>query len=149
MILVRFGIRAAIVLLAVAVSGCGSASPAGPTDLTSTTLTQELRSQGLTVAEAGRQAPASFPFFSAPALRLIVNGNNSVHVFEYPTRALATTEASKVAPAGTPIGSTQITWVSPPRFYSRDTLIVLYVGSDAAVIRALEALLGPPFAGTK
>jgi hypothetical protein len=112
-------------------------------------LTHELRSHGLTVTDAGIQPSASFPFFSAPGLRLIVNGDSNVHVFEYPTKALATTEASKVAPSGTPVGSTQITWVSPPRFYTKDTIIVLYVGTDAAVIRALEAVLGAPFAGVK
>jgi hypothetical protein len=145
----RFGIGAALFVFALAASACGSPSPSGPSDLpiNSSGLTQELRSHGLMVAEAGMQPLASFPFFSAPALRLTVNGNNHVHVFEYPTKALATTEAAKVAPAGTPVGSTQITWVSPPRFYTRDTIIVLYVGTDAAVIRALAAVLGPPFAG--
>lgn len=149
MIRERFGTRAAMFVFAVAVGACGSASPSGPSHLpASRGLAQELRSQGLTIAEGGIQPPASFPFFSAPALRLTVNGDD-LHVFEYPNKTLATTEASKVAPAGTPIGTTQVTWVSPPRFYSRDTIIVLYVGSEAGVIRALDAVIGPPFAGAK
>jgi hypothetical protein len=149
MILKPFGARVATLLLVLAGSACSSASPTGPSDsLTRSRLTQELRSQGVGVAESGVQPAAAFPFFSTQAFALTLNGDN-VHVFEYATRALAATDASKVAPAGSPIGTTQVTWVSPPRFYSRDTLIVLYVGRETAVIRALEGVLGPPFAGQK
>jgi hypothetical protein len=146
MTLKRLGTYAASLLLAVVASACGSI-PSGPSDLLTTSgFAKALRSQGVTVAEYGMQPATAFPFFTAQALRLTVNAE-SVHVFEYPTTALATSDVSKVAAAGTPIGSTQITWVSPPRFYTRDTIIVLYVGNDAAVIRALAAVLGPPFAG--
>ena len=148
MIFRRFGTRAAGLLVALMAGACGS-TPSGPSDLlTSSGLAQGLRSHGVTVAESGMQPATAFPFFTAQALRLTVNAD-PVHVFEYPTRARASTDVSKVAPAGTPIGTTQVTWMSPPRFYTKDTLIVLYVGSDAAVIRALDAVMGPPFAGAK
>ncbi len=68
-------------------------------------------------------------------------------MFDYASSAAATSDASKVSAAGTPIGTTQITWIAPPRFYRKEQLIVLYVGSNADVLRALEAVLGKPFAG--
>ena len=77
----------------------------------------------------------SFPFFSVDARRLVVN-DESVHVFQYPTADMAIEEANRVAPSGSPIGSTQITWVDPPRFYKSDVLIVLYVGRNRNVTYA-------------
>jgi hypothetical protein len=39
-----------------------------------------------------------------------------------------------------------ITWIGPPRFYKKDRLIVLYVGSNSDVIRLLDTVLGRPVA---
>lgn len=109
-------------------------------------LVGDLRQQGVTVSTAGNEPRDSFPFFSVQAKRLRVNGDD-VHVFEYTTEAIATSEASTVAPSGTPIGTTQATWISPPRFYKRERFILLYVGTNTAVVRALEAVFGNRFAG--
>ena len=123
-----------------------SASTAPSHGVTLDGLVGDLRKQGVTVSTAGNEPRDSFPFFSVQAKRLRVNGDD-VHVFEYTTEAIATGEASTVSPAGTPIGTTQATWISPPRFYKRDRFILLYVGTDTAVVRALEAVFGNRFAG--
>jgi hypothetical protein len=103
---------------------------------------------GARVSIAERMPSESFPFFSVRAQRLLVNGH-SVHVFEYPDTDSAASDAARVAPSGTPIGSTQITWVEQPRFYMRGRLIVLYVGRDEDVSSMLERVLGQPFAGRR
>jgi hypothetical protein len=109
-------------------------------------LIAALRQQGPMVVLGETLPQRSNPFFSVSAQRLLVNGE-SVSVFEYPTAAAANGEAALVSGDGSPIGQTQITWIVPPRFYKSDRLIVLYVGSESAVVRALDAVLGPPFAG--
>src|SRR2546425_591223 len=99
--------------------GCASAVwtagclqvPTGPSDvLTMDRPVGELRQQGVTVSSRGTEPRESLPFFSVQAQRLTINGDD-VHVFEYPTETIATSAASTVAAAGTPIGTTQVTWI--------------------------------------
>ena len=132
-----------------AVIGCTAHNPAAPSDLVSAqALVEMLKHVGAKVSIAEQMPRESFPFFAVNAQRLQVNGQ-SVHVFAYPDAAAAAADASRVTPSGTPIGSTQITWIDPPRFYTRGQLIVLYVGRDDEVSRFLETLMGPPFAGKR
>lgn len=142
-----------IVLLVVSVSACEKRSPVasgggGSTPTSTATLIRALEERGATVEQAETMPAGSYPFFSVRAQRLVVNGE-SVQVFEYPNPATAAAERGEVSAAGTPIGRTQITWVAPPRFYGQDRLIVLYVGRRDDVARALESILGPPFAGVR
>ena len=114
----------------------------------STDLVRALKRAGATVEEHGRAPRDAFPFFSPQATRLSVAGDD-VHVFQYATADEARREASHISAAGSPIATTQITWMSPPRFYRKDRLIVLYVGTEPDVAHALEAVLGRPFAGLR
>ena len=130
-------------------AGCGGQSPVAPPELVSAQpLIVSLENAGARVSIAEQMPRTSFPFFSVTAQRLLVNGEN-VHVFEYADTGAAAADAARVGPAGTPIGTTQITWVDPPRFYMKGRLIVLYVGRDEKVSAMLEAVLGPPFAGRR
>jgi hypothetical protein len=122
--------------------------PPQATLVSSADLVRALTRGGATAAEHGRAPRDAFPFFSPRATRLSVGGDD-VHVFQYPTADEAIREAAHISPAGSPIATTQVTWMSPPRFYRKDRLIVLYVGTDPAVARALEGLLGRPFAGLR
>lgn len=132
---------------AVWTAGCLHSAPAGPAGvLTMDRLVGELSQQGVTVSRRGTEPRESFPFFSVQAKRLTINGDD-VHAFEYATETIATNAASTVPAAGTPIGTAQVTWVSPPRFYRRDRFILLYVGVTPDVVRALEAVFGKPLAG--
>ena len=132
---------------AVWTAGCLHTTPTPPSGvLTLDRLVGELRQQAATVASRGTEPHASLPFFSVRADRLTINGDD-VHVFAYATETIATSEASTVAASGTPIGTTQMTWISPPRFYKRDRFIVLYIGTANDVVRALETVFGKPFAG--
>jgi len=82
------------------------------------------------------------PFFSVKG-RIIKINNEDVQVFEYRDEASMQTEAAKVSPDGSSIGTTIVTWVSAPHFYKAGKLIVLYVGSSPAVSGALDKVLAP------
>ena len=134
-----------VVFAAFALSSC-AASSVQPSDLPSTdALVGTLQQQGATVTRAGTLPQSAYPFFSANAQLIQVNGAD-VQVFEYPSATRADNDASKVSPTGSPIGQSQISWMDTPHFYKRDRLVVLYVGHSADIIRLLEAVLGPPFA---
>ena len=137
-------------LAAILLAGaCTGHNPAAPSDLTDAqALVRFLEHLGARVSVAEQMPRESFPFFSVSAQRLLVNGEN-VHVFVYPDPSAAQDDAARVALSGSPIGSTQITWVDPPRFYIRGQLIVLYVGRNEEVSTMLETILGRPFAGRR
>ncbi len=137
-----------IAATAVSAARCDE-NPVGPSELTSSkALIQALQQQGAAVTPGGTMPRDAYPFFSVNASRLTVNGDD-VFVFEYASAAAASQQAALVSPAGSPIGGTQIAWLDTPRFYTKDRLIVLYVGRKPEVIAPLEAVLGPPFAGAR
>lgn len=134
-------------------SGCNTTAPtvptAAPSDVSSLqALVQQIRSRGAVAVPAETMPRESNPFFSVNARRVVVNGD-SMSVFEYPDTAAMNADAVKVHPSGTPIGGTQITWISPPLFYKGAQVIVIYTGQRKEVAAILAAVLGPPFAGVR
>jgi hypothetical protein len=85
--------------------------------------------------------------FSAPQAWHMVVNEGSIQVFEYPDHAEAEAAARLISPDGGSTHTCSFFWVAAPHFYKKETLIVLYVGNDAAVIAALEDIFGPQFAG--
>jgi hypothetical protein len=138
--------RALVACLAVLINSCGHPNPIGPGGLASTdAFIAALRQQGA-VASRGETLPrGSNPFFATNAQLVIVN-DRTVSVFEYGSVAAAEADAGKVSPDGSAVGNTMITWVGPPHFYKAGALIVLYAGSDDAVLQPLEKVIGLPFA---
>ena len=141
-----------LLLLAGVTAGCGPApvgsqgtpvvAHGGPVqDYVS--LVDALRAQGATVEPAGEVRHA---FFSPTGQLITVNGAD-VQVFEYPDARAAEAAAAQIAPDGSAVGTSMITWVGPPHFYHKEKLLVLYVGEAAATRQALEAVLGAQFAG--
>ncbi len=119
-----------------------SAQRAGPVkDLKG--LIGGLRAGGARVRRAGR---VSQPFFSVRGRALTMHGEQ-VQVFEYANAEAAEREARLVDPSGSSVGTSMMSWTGPPHFYKGGRLIVLYVGGNRGVIRALESALGPQFAG--
>jgi hypothetical protein len=102
-----------------------------------------LRARGLKVEAAGA---VSQPFFSPEGRAFTVAGEN-VQVFRYPSVLAAEAEAKKVNAGGTAVGTSSAMWVGPPHFYRKGRLVVLYVGDNGGVLKALTAVLGPQFAG--
>lgn len=135
--------------LVMLVAACSAHNPARPSDLVSAeALARLLQHAGGEVMVAEQMPREAFPFFSVNAQRLVVNDEN-VHVFVYADPAAAQADAALVAPSGSPIGTTQVSWVAPPRFYTRGQIIALYVGRKSIVIQVLDTILGPPFAGVR
>lgn len=134
----------AVVVLLLALAACGNqpASDGTGTTFNLSALQAGLRAGGITVA-AGDEIEQ--PFFSVKGQGLVVNGAD-VQVFEYPSEAEAKADAAQVAPDGGSVGTSMMMWLAAPHFYQRDRLIVLYVGEDQAILRALEGVLGPAFA---
>lgn len=125
---------------------CADRNPVGPTSsATFDQFVQALRQQGLTVSVAGQISPNANGFFSVPAQQVRVN-DAQVNAFVYASAQDAATEAGSISPDGQPSPTTRVTWVSTPRFYRKDALIVLYVGCAAEIVRALQATVGAPIA---
>jgi hypothetical protein len=131
-----------IILLAFAVLAAGCVSPPGGEARDYASLAQNLKEQRADVAE-GEQVEQ--PFFSVKGRILLVNGI-AVQVFEYTDEAAANSDASEVAPDGSAIGTTIVSWIDTPHFYKNGKLIVLYVGNDQNTLSLLENALGKPFA---
>jgi hypothetical protein len=139
-------LRISSCVIALLAASCGDNHPVGPSDLGSTdALISALQQQGATAVRGETLPRDSNPSFSTNAQIVRVNGGVT-SVFEYPSVAAADRDAAKVSRDGSAVGSTMITWVGPPHFFKSGRLIVVYAGSDAAVLQPLEAVLGPPFA---
>ncbi len=140
----------------VALAACTQASPTPAATLVYDykSLIVDLGSAGATVEELARP-PESSVGFSVGGPRVGVNGG-MIQVHEFPDTRAADTEAGYVSPDGytitVPLGggrtrSTHSDWVAPPHYYKKGRVIVRYVGDSMAVLKVLEAVLGPQFAG--
>jgi hypothetical protein len=140
--------RCSILVLTIATAAANLAcepGPLAPTGLRSASaLIAALEQQGSTVTSMGEMPRDSY-CLSVDALRLSVDGED-LYVFEYADSDAASRDASTVSPDGGAIGRCAFHWIGPPRFYRKDQLIALYVGTNADVIRRLDAVLGSPFA---
>ena len=70
-----------------------------------------------------------------------------VQLFEYGSASAASADANQIRRDGSGTATTQISWVAPPHFFLKGRVLVLYVGSDAAVVSLLSSVLGTQFAG--
>jgi hypothetical protein len=140
----RVRVVVSLVLPCLLLAACEDRNPVGPTS--STTLdrfVQALRQQGLSVSLAGQISPDINRFFSVPAQQVRVN-DAQVNAFLYQNAGAAATEAALISQDGQPSPTTRVTWVSTPRFYRQDSLIVLYVGCAGDIVQALQATVGSP-----
>jgi hypothetical protein len=106
-------------------------------------LLDKLRAKGL---KAERGDEIAQPFFSVKGKTISADGE-SLQVFEYANESDAEAQAKLVDLRGDSVGTTMVNWVDDPHFYRGGKLIVLYVGTNQDVIKALEDVLGPQFAG--
>lgn len=111
-------------------------------------LIDHLRAKGLTVEITG---DVQQPFFSAQGALLRISGGEltqpaDVQVFDYDTAEAATADVEQIGPDGRP-RTMMISWVAPPHFFHRERVVVLYTGSDPALLRLLTEALGLQFAG--
>lgn len=134
-----------LVVLAVGSAACGGLSasnrPQHATDYAS--VLDHLRAAGLS-AEPGEEVEQ--PFLAVTGRMIQVRGGD-VQVFSYSDPAAAAAQAARISADGATVGTANIHWIGPPHFYRHGVILVVYVGDDAQVLRALESALGPQFAG--
>ena len=148
-----FSIPVCLLFLAVGSANCGGNWPisshaqqgkaaAGPvTDYAS--LIEKLRTAGLSVEVVGE---VDQPFLSVTGTMIKLQGED-VQVFQYPSAAEMEAQAAPISRDGTAVGTRKIHWIGSPHFFKQGKLLVLYVGNDDKVLKALEAVLGRQFAG--
>jgi hypothetical protein len=113
-------------------------------------LIDALRSKNVTVDISGTIAQPFLNPQSGTTVRL--SGGPLItpadlQVFEYGSASAASADAQRISSDGSGTATTKISWVGPPHFFLKGRVMVLYVGSDPAVLTLLQSLLGPQFAG--
>ncbi len=107
-----------------------------------------------------RVAEATEPFLRTTGVWLRLSGGALAQparlaVYTYDDPALAAGDAGRVRPDTSfswtePDGNVKTisyAWVAPPHFFRQGRVLVLYTGTDPAVLTLLTDLLGPQFAG--
>jgi hypothetical protein len=90
--------------------------------------------------------PVQDPIFTGRAVFLRLNGQD-LQVYEFTDAAARETAAAAIQANGYIIGNMAIDWITTPYFFAKDSLIVLYVGTDGATLDLLTGLLGAPLTG--
>lgn len=142
----RVLVAVSLVLPCLLLAACEDRNPVAPTSsATLDQFVQALRQQGLSVNVAGQISPEVNRFFSVPAHQVRAN-DAQVNAFVYPTAQDAAAEAASISQDGQPSPTTRVTWVSTPRFYRQEALVVLYVGCATDIVQALQRTVGAPIA---
>ena len=123
--------------------GSHQGKPSAESVMDYTRLIDRLRATGVSALPAGE---AQQSFISVQG-RMIKVGGEDVQVFQYAHTKAAAEQAALVSPDGNAVGTSMIHWIGSPHFFRKDLLLVLYIGDDEKVIKALEAVLGRQFAG--
>ncbi len=114
-------------------------------------LIDALRSKNLTVDLSGTVSQPFLSPQSGTTVRLSGGALTTavdLQLFEYGSASAASADAKRIGPDGSGTATTKISWLAPPHFFLRGRVMVLYVGSDSAVLSLLQSLLGPQFAGS-
>jgi len=106
-------------------------------------LIDNLHAAGIIVKPGGEVVQ---PFFSVQGKIIKVHGEDA-QVFQYAHETETDAQSAQVSPDGSTVGTTKIHWIGPPHFFKRGKLLVLYVGDNNKVLKALESALGRQFAG--
>ena len=106
-------------------------------------LISKLRAAGASVEVVGE---VDQPFLSVTGTMIKLHGED-VQVFQYSSAAEMEAQAAPISGDGSAVGTRKIFWVGPPHFFKQGKVLVLYVGNDDKVLKALEAVLGRQFAG--
>jgi hypothetical protein len=109
-------------------------------------LAAQLQTEGVSVVTGGT---IHHPFLSVPGQVLLVS-NQPVEVFQYANAQALLADTADVGQdgcIGTLGGGMDDPWTGPPHFYKSVGMLVIYVGSDPNVMRALIATVGPQFKG--
>jgi hypothetical protein len=147
--LIRVAVMVSCCAFAVISGGCGAA-PSAPTPASGAhdvdSLLKVLQAEGVTVERAGA---VHHPFLSVGGQVVLVN-DQTVEAFQYSSAGALLADTANIGAGGcigTIGGGMDDPWTGPPHLYKSAGLLVIYVGSDATVLRALVGALGPQFKG--
>lgn len=115
-------------------------------------LAETLARAGIAVSYMGARP---VDWFASPAEIFAVGDpgrGDTLEIHRHPDAEAARADAERVAPDGhsiiDPTGvKMAVLWGGTPHYYLKGPLLAIYVGSDPALLEALSAALGPPFAG--
>jgi hypothetical protein len=143
-------VKRLLVLIGLLLTACGTVpqSHGGPVQ-DQVSLIDALR-KSVTVDISGTIAQPFLHPQSGTTVRLsgaLLAAPADVQLFEYGSAADAETDAHQIRADGSGTATTSVDWVAPPHFYLKGRVMVIYVGSDPAVVTLLGSLLGPQFAG--
>lgn len=140
----RVLVALSLVLPSLLLTACEDRNPLAPTSsATFDGFVQALREQGMSVTVGGEISPEVNRFFSVPARQVRAN-DAQVNAFVYSSADAAAAEAVQISMDGQPSPTVRVNWVSTPRFYRQDAMIVLYVGCAREIVEALQKTVGPP-----
>jgi hypothetical protein len=85
--------------------------------------------------------------------RLLTIHGEQISVYEYRSSAARENDQHHLDSSGstysTRFRSMIVDWIAPPHWYSKERIIVLYVGTDETIMASLQQMLGPEFAGAQ
>jgi hypothetical protein len=143
----RYIVPLFLVIFAYVMSGCGNGATPSPTGAP---VVEDQASLLAALQAAGASADVGDSviqdFFTPEGQIITVNGSD-IQVFEYESAEAMEAEASLVASDGGSVGTSIMMWMDAPHFYKAGRILVLYIGSDAAILGFLENAMGPQFAG--
>ncbi|MFA9466593.1 MAG: hypothetical protein ACERKN_20205 [Velocimicrobium sp.] len=94
---------------------------------------------------------ASKSFLEGDKVNVTLNDQKNIQVFIYESKIKADSDTQHISADGFTYerdGMTSITdWYEPPHFFKYNNIIILYVGSDEALLNFLSDNFGVPIAG--
>jgi hypothetical protein len=142
-----------LVVIGLLLTACGTGpaqSHGGPAQ-DQVSLIDTLRGKNLMVDISGT---VSQPFLhpqSGTTVRLsggALTTPADLQLFEYSTASAASADAGRISSDGSGTATTKISWVASPHLFMKGRVIVIYIGSDPAVLSVLRGVLGSQFAGS-
>lgn len=109
----------------------------------STDLVDALKAAGAQVEPAGKIEQPFLEEYNVNGQTIKVNGVD-VQVFELTNEIMRRIVSSQISSDGSSIAGTVIDWLDQPNFWAEGCLIVLYVGTDAAMIDLISSVMGAP-----
>ena len=145
--IIHLSLTSSLILLSLALAACAGPAPTSPPATGGTfgyeDLVAALEESG---AEVQPGVMIEQDFFPVGAQVITINGQD-VQVFEFDTQTGRQAAEATIQGNGYIIGTMSIDWISTPYFFSRDRLIVLYVGTDQSKLETLTGILGPALTG--
>jgi hypothetical protein len=144
-------VKRLLVLIALLLTACGTVpqSHGGPVQ-DQVSLIDTLRKSEIVDISGTIAQPFLHPD-SGTAIKLsggTLTAPADVQLFEYRSAAAAATDAHMIRADGSGTATTTVDWVAPPHFFLKGRVLVIYVGTDPAVVNLLTSVLGSQFAGS-